>query len=314
MGHKTLLAALTLLLLSGSFHTLQARPEFLMLFQNDPLRLASVDGCSTCHINPLGGGSRNEFGLAFAGNGFVITPMLRAGFPDRFDVPSTRLDNGTVLYFSDPDSESVVMERGEERYLIDLEAVVSGRASAPSAPEREFSFFVTSTGPGSGANLGAIAGADRHCQSLATAVGSGNKTWRGYLSTSINGRAVINAGDRIGAGPWFNIEGIRVARGVSDLHSENNNFNADTVLTETGTRPELHDILTGTLMDGTASDATCENWTSTSTGSALLGHFDRQGGGDFPTSWNAAHLSRGCGQDDLRGTGGDGLFYCFAID
>jgi hypothetical protein len=188
------------------------------------------------------------------------------------------------------------------------------------------SFFITSRGPGNGADLGGLAGADRHCQQLAAAAGAGDRTWRAYLSaTATDTQAAVNARDRIGTGPWYNAKGIRIAENVDDLHSEHNNLNKETALTETGQTvngrgdtPNYHDILTGSQADGTAyppgEDTTCHNWTGSSDGSARVGHHDRQGGGQNPTSWNSAHGSRGCSQENLRSTGGNGLFYCFAIN
>jgi hypothetical protein len=192
---------------------------------------------------------------------------------------------------------------------------------------QNMSFFITSTGPGNGANLGGLAGADKHCQSLAAAAGAGNRTWRAYLSASASGgQAAVNARDRIGKGPWTNAKGVRVAESVADLHSDKNNLSKQNSLTEKGEvvngrgdSPNRHDILTGSQKDGTvasgdAATATCGNWTSSGEGSASLGHHDRVGGGADGTSWNAAHGSKGCSQQNLRGTGGDGLFYCFAIN
>lgn len=186
------------------------------------------------------------------------------------------------------------------------------------AEEQSMSFFITSQGPGNGANLGGLAGADAHCQSLAAAVGAGNRSWHAYLST--NGSESVNARDRIGSGPWYNVQGVMVAENIEQLH-EDNNLTKETVLTENaamtngrGDRPNRHDILTGSGLDGTASDSTCENWTSSADGSATVGHHDRTGGGANPTSWNSAHGTRGCSQANLQSTGGDGLFYCFASD
>ncbi|GAA0567705.1 hypothetical protein GCM10009416_02180 [Craurococcus roseus] len=185
-------------------------------------------------------------------------------------------------------------------------------------------FFVTSANPGKGADLGGLAGADAHCQSLARAAGAGNRTWRAYLSTG--GASPVNARDRIGRGPWRNARGDVVARDVEHLHGENN-LNLQTALTEKGEgvngrrqSPNTHDILTGSQADGTAfagaEDRTCANWTSGGEGSAMVGHHDREGlRDDAPSrSWNASHPSRGCGMDALRATGGAGLFYCFAAD
>lgn len=189
----------------------------------------------------------------------------------------------------------------------------------------DLSFFLTSRGPGDGANLGGLAGADAHCRALATTVGAGGKTWRAYLSTTGGGRPV-SARDRIGSGPWTNANGVVVAMNVNDLHSDNNKLSkensigeAGQVINGRGDMPNRHDILTGSTLQGRAftdgEDHSCRDWTSNaSTGSAQVGHHDRTGGGENPSSWNNAHPSRGCGQADLQGTGGDGLFYCFAAD
>jgi hypothetical protein len=195
-------------------------------------------------------------------------------------------------------------------------------------PPPPMSFFVTSVGKGDGANLGGIAGADQHCQNLAQAAGAGNRTWHAYLSTQ--GPNAVNARDRIGAGPWFNAKGGRVAQNVGDLHGDTldqarvgNSLTKATALDEKGNpikgvgdTPNQHDMLTGSQPDGRAftdtMDHTCNNWTGNGMGTAMLGHFDRTGGPN--TSWNAAHPSRGCSQDNLVSTGGAGLFYCFAID
>jgi gluconolactonase len=209
------------------------------------------------------------------------------------------------------------------------------QAAAPAAPAKStqpLGFFVTSTGIGKGADLGGLAGADAHCQKLATAVGAGNKTWHAYLSTqAANGQPAINARDRIGTGPWYNVRGAKVAKDVADLHGDElaaarygNNLSRTTALTEknepvkgAGDKPNEHDILTGSQTDGRAftdaADHTCSNYTSSATtGSAQVGHFDRTGGGNI--SWNAAHGSRGCSQENLIKTGGAGLLYCFALD
>ena len=198
------------------------------------------------------------------------------------------------------------------------------------APQQPMSFFVTSAGSGKGANLGGLAGADRICQTLATAAGS-TKTWHAYMSTSAaNGKPAVNARDRIGTGPWYNSKGEKIANGLADLHGDTldlarlgNNLVKQSTLTEKGMMvngrgdtPNTHDMLTGSQPDGTAytdgADHTCGNWTSETTGTAQLGHSDRSGGGN--TSWNSAHPSRGCSQDNLVSTGGAGLFYCFAIN
>jgi hypothetical protein len=189
------------------------------------------------------------------------------------------------------------------------------------------SFFITSAGPGDGASLGGLDGADAHCEVLAAAVGAGDKTWRAYLSAvAQDGEPAVNARDRIGDGPWFNFNGLQVAADVDDLHSDNNLLGKENSLSEAGQQingrgdqPNMHDILTGSTAEGRVmagdADSTCSNWSSSAEdGSALLGHHDKQGGGDNPNSWNSAHGSRGCGQANLQGTGGNGLFYCFAID
>jgi hypothetical protein len=180
-------------------------------------------------------------------------------------------------------------------------------------------FFITSAGSGNGANFGGLDGADKHCQQLAAAAGAGNRTWRAYLSAS--GAKPVHAKDRIGSGPWTNAKGVTVATSVADLHSDANKLSKENSLTEKGDvvngrgdTPNRHDILTGSNLDGTlAGDAlTCNNWTSSGEGSAQVGHHDRTGGGQNPSSWNSAHPSKGCSQENLRGTGGDGLIYCFA--
>lgn len=201
----------------------------------------------------------------------------------------------------------------------------------PAQPQQPMSFFVTSTGPGNGANLGGLDGADKHCQTLAAAVGAGNKTWHAYLSAAASGgQPAVNARDRIGSGPWYNAKGARVAQNVADLHGDTldaarigNNLTKATALTEkgeavngVGDTPNRHDMLTGSRPDGTAfpdaADHTCQNWTSGAAGTAQLGHHDRTGGGN--TSWNSTHASRGCSQENLVSTGGAGLFYCFSVN
>ncbi|PYN94794.1 MAG: lectin, partial [Candidatus Rokuibacteriota bacterium] len=188
------------------------------------------------------------------------------------------------------------------------------------------SFFVTSAGPGKGADLGGLAGADKTCQTLAQAAGASSKTWHAYLSTQ--GPGAVNARDRIGSGPWQNAKGAVIAKDVAELHGKNN-LTKDTALTEKGEKvngrgdtPNMHDILTGSQPDGTAfaagDDRTCGNWTKSGQGSAMVGHSDRQGlrDDDVSKSWNSSHPSRGpdggCSQSDLKSTGGNGFFYCFA--
>ena len=196
----------------------------------------------------------------------------------------------------------------------------------------DMSFFITSVGSGNGADLGGLAGADKHCQSLAQAAGAGGKTWRAYLSTqgkTTSDTNVVHARDRIGKGPWYNAKGVRVARNVDDLHSASNNVTKETALNERGQvvagrgdKPaNRHDILTGTRPDGSAypsqTDMTCGNWTkSGSDGTAIVGHHDRVGPVDHPwaVSWNSSHNTVGCSQPLLIKTGGDGLIYCFAAN
>lgn len=208
--------------------------------------------------------------------------------------------------------------------------VAAGQQRAPESREMGgkksvTTFFVTSKGTGRGGDLGGIAGADAHCQALANAEGSGDHAWRAYLSTPANaGRPAVNARDRIGKGPWYNSEGTLVAANLDELH-RSNKFNKQLAVTErldqvngVGDTPNVHDILTGSRPDGTAfpagDDLACGGWTSSGSGRAQVGHHDRRGQGDAVTSWNSAHASRGCGQQDLASTGGAGLFYCFAID
>jgi hypothetical protein len=203
-----------------------------------------------------------------------------------------------------------------------------GNPAAPQQPAQPMGFFITSTGVGDGANLGGLAGADAHCQKLAQAAGAGPRQWRAYLSAAAAaGQPPVNARDRIGAGPWYNARGALIAWNVADLHGDmqrdRNSINKEFALDEKGQpvkgrgdQPNQHDILTGSdsfgrLPLGNAPNTTCNNWTSNSTGSAMVGHHDRSGGGN--SSWNAAHGSRGCGQQDLVASGGAGLFYCFAL-
>jgi hypothetical protein len=200
------------------------------------------------------------------------------------------------------------------------------------AQPADMTFFVTSSGPGKGADLGGLEGADAQCQKLAQAGGAGGKTWRAYLSTqAADGKPAVNAKDRIGKGPWQNAKGAVIAKDVADLHGAANNLTKQTALSEkgevingAGDTPNRHDILTGSQPDGTAfaagDDKTCRNWTSSTQGAAVVGHADRKGlRDDEPSkSWNSSHPSRGpdggCSQADLKSTGGDGLLYCFAAN
>jgi len=219
------------------------------------------------------------------------------------------------------------MTKATRLALIACAAAAAIGLGAAAQAQNAMTFFITSAGPGKGADLGGLEGADRHCQALAQAAGAGGKTWRAYLSTQ--GANAVNAKDRIGRGPWQNAKGAVVAKDVADLHGASNNLNKDTALSEKGEvingrgdTPNRHDILTGSQTDGTAftgaDDRTCGNWTKSAAGAAMVGHHDRQGLNTSPPmlSWNSSHPSRGpdggCSQADLKSTGGDGLFYCFA--
>lgn len=213
-----------------------------------------------------------------------------------------------------------------------LPAAAQQSTARSTDPAKPLGFFVTSEGLGKGGNLGGLAGADAQCQKLAATVGAGNRTWHAYLSTQASdGQPAVNARDRIGQGPWYNTRGAVVARDVAHLHGDTldaarlgNNLTRATVFTEKnepvkgfGDKPNEHDIITGSTPDGRAfadaADHTCRNYTSSAAdASTQLGHFDRTGGGN--TSWNSAHASRGCGQENLVSTGGAGLLYCFAVN
>jgi len=212
-------------------------------------------------------------------------------------------------------------------YLLAQQPAAPAGAAQPAAQPQPMSFFVTSVGKGDGANLGGLAGADAHCQALAKTAGRGDAVWRAYLSTQ--GANAVNARDRIGNGPWHNFRGQVISANTGVLHGDTieqarigNPLGKQLALTEkgelvngVGDKPNQHDILTGSTADGRAytdtADHTCNNWTSNSAGSAQLGHSDKQGGGN--SSWNSTHASKGCSQDNLIGTGGAGLFYCFAV-
>ena len=212
--------------------------------------------------------------------------------------------------------------------LLTSAALITAAAtfSTINSQENEMSFFITSVGSGDGANLGGLAGADAHCANLAQSACSRGKTWRAYLSAHASGNsAAIDARNRIGFGPWYNANGVEVASNVNNLHGPSNGLSKENSVTENGDTvkgrgdtPNQHDILTGSTLDGRliedGSNHTCNNWTANGQGTAQVGHFDRTGGGQNPTSWNSAHGSRGCSQEDLVGTGGNGYYYCFAID
>ena len=226
------------------------------------------------------------------------------------------------------------MIRIERSVTISGLALAAALLAVPSAQAQsaDMTFFVTSNGPGKGADLGGLEGADAQCQKLAQAGGAGSKTWRAYLSAqAADGKPAVNARDRIGKGPWQNAKGAVIAKDVAELHGAANNLTKQTALSEKGEvingrgdTPNRHDILTGSQADGSAfpagDDKTCKNWTSSTQGAAVVGHADRQGlRDDEPSkSWNSSHPSRGpdggCSQADLKSTGGDGLLYCFAAN
>ncbi len=209
----------------------------------------------------------------------------------------------------------------------------AGLSAGAYAQQPEMTFFITSAGPGDGANLGGLAGADAHCAKLAASAGSKKTSWKAYLSVNAtidrsSGKAMVipgvNARDRIGNGPWHNAKGVQIARNIDDLHSANNPISKETGLDESGNfvnartdKPNRHDILTGSDPSGLYStaggDTTCSAWTSNGEGSAIVGHHDRAGlSMDWHMlSWNSAHGTAGCSRDDVKKTGGNGLFYCF---
>lgn len=213
-------------------------------------------------------------------------------------------------------------------FSLGLTAYSISAQPANDGPPPEMSFFITSTGMGDGGNLGGLEGADAHCQALAEAAGAGHLTWRAYLSTQ--GENAVNARDRIGNGPWFNANGLRMATNLDSLHYDNSNFTWDYVLDENGNQfasrvdgnPDFtqHDALTGSWLDGTAypqgQDQTCSNWTSNADGegSARVGHADRNSRGVPGSSWNSSHGTPGCSQENFVAVGGAGFYYCFATD
>ncbi|PWQ98312.1 hypothetical protein [Leucothrix arctica] len=202
-------------------------------------------------------------------------------------------------------------------------AAVTAGSIVQADSDSAMSFFVTSEGSGKGGDLGGLEGADKHCTTLAESAGVKGKGWKAYLSTQEEGKRGVSARDRIGTGPWHNAKGELIATNLDDLHISPNIFKT-TALNENGElvngrgdAPNKHDLLTGSMSDGTAyfptetADKTCSNWTSSDKGSATVGHHDRHGGGN--TSWNSAHGSRGCSPEALTTTGGTGLFMCFAV-
>jgi len=176
-------------------------------------------------------------------------------------------------------------------------------------------FFITSVGAGDGANLGGLLGADRHCQTLAAVAGSSKRIWRAYLSTSETPQAAaIHARNRIGTGPWYNAKGVRVAGNVDELHGDKNSLNKQNSLTEKGDMvngrgdtPNRHDILTGSQARWHVAERRRRH---------DLPELDQQRHGQRPgrasrppgrrrnpTSWNSAHASKGCSQQNLQATG-----------
>jgi hypothetical protein len=225
---------------------------------------------------------------------------------------------GMALVLSACDQKNEVQKGGNAQD-------VAGNAAPASIPmggnKSVTRFFVTSKGLGKGGDLGGLAGADAHCQALAQAQGAGDHTWRAYLSAEATDAApAVNARDRIGGGPWYNAEGDLIAQHLAQLHGVMSKLGKETALTESAdpVSAELHEILTGSRPDGTAfprgTARTCGNWTSSSTGSAQIGYFDRAGPGPSPTSWNSARPTEGCSEEAFHNSGGAGLFYCFATD
>ena len=280
-------AAFLLALLFGAAESAAARPEYLARFQADPFRRAEVDGCATCHVASSGGGARNDFGGAFEAASREITPLLRARFPKHFKFETVTLADGTVLSFSDPKSQTVVVERKDQKFAADLAALAAVRETPLPPAANRMSFFVSSRGPDRAGHLGGLAGADQHCQALAKAAGAGDRTWRAYLSTSFQKEPAVNAGDRIGSGPWYNAKGVLIARGPVDLHTKTR-IASELLLTENGT-PAVPEgggpgtglrVLTGSSAAGTAAvGLNCSNWTSAAEGEAAAG--------DPAGSWNS---------------------------
>ena len=286
----------------GAARPAAARPDYLARFQANPMRKAGVDGCGACHVKADGGGARNDFGAAFDAAAREITPLLRANFPSHFTFTSATLPDGSVFHFSDPQSRIAIFERDKQKTALNLAEITAPKAAPLPAPANQMSFFVSSEGVPQGGHLGGLAGADRQCQTLAKAAGAADRTWRAYLSTSFKGAPAANAGDRIGAGPWYNAKGVLVARGPTDLHKRGA-LDPVLALTEKGdTVATSVNVLTGTLADGTAAvDKTCNNWTDTSGEAAA--------GGVGP-AWNTARTATcaGNGPPDARPR-----LYCFAL-
>ncbi|MFN8061460.1 MAG: hypothetical protein U0Q12_20040 [Vicinamibacterales bacterium] len=293
-----LVAPFVLVLVAG---TAEARPPYLAALEADPMRRPDVGGCGTCHVSPTGGGARNEFGAAFDAAGREISPLFRAAHPQQFRFETVRLADGSTFSFSDPASKVVVFERAGQKVVVELEALTADKVAPVPPPSNRMGFFVTSTTSGTGGKLGGLAGADRWCQDLAKAAGAGERTWRAYLSTSFEDRPALNAGDRIGAGPWYDAKGVLVAKGPIDLHTTAR-LDAARLLTERGEPVPTSglEILTGSLPNGTpAIGRTCENWT---------GLEGRAEAGPGAGAWNSGH-DVACTTPD---TGARVRLYCFA--
>lgn len=295
-------AGLVILVLMAAVRPAEARPDYLAKFQADAMRRAESNGCGTCHVKPDGGGARNDFGTAFDAANRDITPLLRASFPQHFSVASVALPDGTTFFMSDPASRVVVVEREKQKVVVNVADLVAPKAAPVPAAATRMTFFVSSRAVDQGGRLGGLAGADRFCQDLAKAAGASDRTWRAYLSTSYKGQPAVNAGDRIGSGPWHNAAGELVARGPLDLHHR-------TRLAESVFRTERGEavaagtvVLTGTTPSGLAAiDQACANWTGSGEGAAAAG---RVGAG-----WNGSDTAS-CAPASMDSAP---RLYCFAL-
>ena len=293
-------AAFILTLALGAVQAATARPDYLVKFQADQMRRADVDGCGSCHVKAAGGGARNDFGAAFDTANRDITPLLRATFPSHFTVTTATLPDGTTFYMADPQSRVVVIERQTQKIAVNVADLVAPKTAPLPPAQNRMTFFVSSEALGQGGHLGGLAGADRHCQTLAKAAGAGDRTWRAYLSTDFQGQPAVNAGDRIGNGPWHNAAGALVARGAIDLHAKVQ-VPLAVFLTEKGApAAAVQPIVTGTLANGlAAADKTCHAWTSNADGETVAG--------DPSGAWNSAQpISCAAGRPPAH-------LYCFAI-
>jgi hypothetical protein len=282
----------------------EARPPYLVMFQADPMRKADVDGCGTCHVNQDGGGARNDFGTAFERANDTITPLLRASHPQNFKFESATLPDGSKFHFSDPTSKAAVYEKNGTRVVVDIAAIATPAAARVPPAANRMTFFVTSAGVAAGGKLGGLAGADRVCQDLAKAAGADDRTWRAYLSTTFQDQPAVNAGDRIGGGPWYDAKGVMVARGPVDLHQKGR-VKPEVLRTEKGDPVVAGGasgvrVFTGTNADGTAAAGrTCGNWT-TAEGEAVAA--------DPAAGWNTA-APAACGPTEPASAP---RLYCFA--